>query len=105
MSDLLELEVDDEERPCEAVVEGKIGVVAVVADDAAHLTSVEREPLAHLQHEVLDVVEDAVFKFALGILVWRSEEFRDDGVFERFARDFDVGRWAVHQGANLCLVL
>ena len=80
MSDLLELEVDDEERAREAIVERKVGIVAVIADDAAHLPPVEREPLAHLQHEVLDVIEDAVFQFTLGILVY-------EGTFKLITRE------------------
>ena len=64
----------------------------------------EREPLTHLQHEVLDVVEDAVFQFSFGILVWRSEEFRHDRILQRLARNFNIWCGAVHEGADFRLV-
>jgi hypothetical protein len=59
--DLADLQVDQDRRPQEAVVENEIDIIVLVADGQAHLPAHEAEAMAQFEEEAFDVGHERRF--------------------------------------------
>ncbi|MDB6006162.1 MAG: hypothetical protein JWR15_3149 [Prosthecobacter sp.] len=85
MRELVELEVDDDVAAEEAVVEDEIDEVVVFIEGEALLAGFEEEAFAEFEEEVFEAVDDGLFEVVFGVagLVFKAEEFQDEGLFQQ----------------------
>lgn len=88
MSELTELEVDEDEAAEQAVVEHEVDEEVVTVEGQPLLARHEAEPLAELEQERFDAVDDRLLKVALtprGALV-ETEELQNERLLDHLGR-------------------
>ena len=78
MTEAVNLQVNDDMAFQDAVIKDEVCLEVVLIHQDAALPGFKAEPLAHLEQEVLQVVQYLVLQFALSenVLMLQSEEFQ-----------------------------
>lgn len=80
MREFLVLHLNDDAAMQDAIVEHKVGIVILVVNDDALLTSLKAEALAKFKDELLQVIDNRILQvmFTHNFLCFQSKKFKGE---------------------------